>query len=220
MQRDLESIISGKDNDTYAKIVRIALEAFASETPAAVRMRDIAGRAGVNLALVNYHFQSKENLYAEIARMIVEYQKKVSANFFARFECVKESESREDAKTLIVDFLASRIRCESEKNKHVRNIILIMMREELCNTEAYSLFLKEIFISRVFAVAKLAEIASGGVFRGEESLIAAKMMLGLTHLFNTARTGFKYDLKWRRIGKKEAARVNVVAEKIVSKILE
>ena len=217
MQRDLESIISGKDNGTYAKIVRVALEAFASETPAAVRMRDIAGRAGVNLALVNYHFLSKENLYAEIARMIVEYQQKVSAEFFERFECVKKSESRDDAKNLIV---ASRIRCESEKNRHVRNIILIMMREELCNTEAYSLFLKEIFIPRVFAVAKLVEIASGREFSGEESLIAAKMMLGLTHLFNTARTGFKYDLKWRRIGKKEAERVNVVAEKIVSKILK
>ncbi len=50
--------------------------------------------------------------------------------------------------------------------------------------------------------------------------VAAKMMLGLTHLFNTARTGFKYDLKWRRTGKKEAARVNAVAEKIVAKILK
>ena len=155
MERDLESIISGKDNDTYAKIVRVALEAFASETPAAVRMRDIAGRAGVNLALVNYHFVSKENLYAEIARMIVDYQKKISAEFFARFAEVKKSGSRADARGLVSDFLASRIRCESEKNRHVRNIILIMMREELCNTEAYGLFLKEIFVPRVFAVAEL-----------------------------------------------------------------
>ena len=217
MQRDLESIISGKDNDTYAKIVRVALEAFATETPAAIRMRDIAGKAEVNLALVNYHFLSKENLYAEIAQMIVEYQKKVSAEFFDRLERVKKSKSREEARILITDFLASRIRCESEKNKHVRNIILIMMREELCNTQAYSLFLKEIFLPRV---AKLAEIASGGEFKGENSLIAAKMMLGLTHLFNSARTGFKYDLKWRRIGKKEAARVNAVAEKIAAKILK
>ena len=220
MERDLETIISGNAPDTYAKIVRVALGAFASETPAAVRMRDIASRAGVNLALVNYHFLSKENLYAEIARMIVEYQKKVSAEFFARFAEVEKSESRKDARALISDFLASRIRCESEKNRHVRNIILIMMREELCNTEAYALFLREIFVPRVFAVARLVEIASGGAFAGESSLIAAKMMLGMTHLFNTARTGFKYDLKWRRIGKKEAERVRVVAEKIVAKILD
>ena len=50
MERDLETIISDNAPDTYAKIVRVALEAFASETPAAVRMRDIASRAGVNLA--------------------------------------------------------------------------------------------------------------------------------------------------------------------------
>lgn len=219
MERDLEDIITGRENDTYAKIVRVALEAFATETPPAVRMRDIAGRAGVNLALVNYHFLSKENLYAEIARMIVCYQKKVSADFFERFEKIRESKSRREARRLIADFLESRIRCESEKNRHIRNIILIMMREELCNTEAYALFLKEIFIPRVFAVAELVEIASGGAFAGESSLIAAKMMLGMTHLFNTARTGFKYDLKWRRIGKKEAERVKAVAEKIVDRIL-
>lgn len=220
MERDFENIISGKSCDTYAKIVRVALEVFASETPAAVRMRDIAGRAGVNLALVNYHFVSKENLYGEIARMIVVYQKKVSAEFFARHAEVVKSKSRGDARRLIADFLASRIRCESEKNRHVRNIILIMMREELCNTEAYALFLKEIFLPRVKAVAELVGIASGGEFSGESSLIAAKMMLGLTHLFNTARTGFKYDLKWRRIGKKEAERVRAVADKIVNKILK
>ena len=65
----MESIISGGACDTYAKIVLVALEAFASETPAAVRMRDIADRAGVNLALENYHFVSKKNLNGEIARM-------------------------------------------------------------------------------------------------------------------------------------------------------
>lgn len=33
MERDLEDIITGRENDTYAKIVRVALEAFATETP-------------------------------------------------------------------------------------------------------------------------------------------------------------------------------------------
>lgn len=81
MERDLEDIITGRENDTYAKIVRVALEAFATETPPAVRMRDIAGRAGVNLALVNYHFLSKENLYAEIARMVVAIKKRCRRTF-------------------------------------------------------------------------------------------------------------------------------------------
>ena len=39
MERDLETIISGNAPDTYAKIVRVALEAFASETPAASNIK-------------------------------------------------------------------------------------------------------------------------------------------------------------------------------------
>lgn len=45
------------------KIKAAAREIFTSKGYGSARMRDIASKAGVNLALVNYYFRSKENLF-------------------------------------------------------------------------------------------------------------------------------------------------------------
>lgn len=53
MDSILDSILSQYKSDTAEKILRTALKMFAVATPAAVRMRDLAREAGVNLVAVN-----------------------------------------------------------------------------------------------------------------------------------------------------------------------
>lgn len=48
---------------TKERILKVANELFASLGFAATTVRDIAQRAEVNLAAINYHFKNKENLY-------------------------------------------------------------------------------------------------------------------------------------------------------------
>ena len=48
---------------TEAQIKEAARRVFTSKGFAATRTRDIAEESGVNLALINYYFRSKENLY-------------------------------------------------------------------------------------------------------------------------------------------------------------
>ena len=74
----------------------------------------------------------------------------------------------------------------------MRNIIVILMREEICNTEAFDIFLKELFVPRFKMMVELVEIASRGRLKGEDARIATRMLFGLTHLFNTARTGIAH----------------------------
>ncbi|HOP05688.1 MAG TPA: TetR/AcrR family transcriptional regulator [candidate division Zixibacteria bacterium] len=50
---------------TRAKIINAAVEEFAEYGKAGSRVDRIAGRAGVNKAMIYYHFQSKDNLYDE-----------------------------------------------------------------------------------------------------------------------------------------------------------
>lgn len=52
--------------DTIQKILEAAFKVFGSKGFAATRMRDIADEAGVNLALINYHFKSKEELFKTV----------------------------------------------------------------------------------------------------------------------------------------------------------
>lgn len=56
--------------DTRARILEAALREFSSLGLAGARMDQIAAAAGVNKALLYYHFDSKENLYVAAIEMI------------------------------------------------------------------------------------------------------------------------------------------------------
>ncbi len=49
--------------DTKSKILNVAQDLFAEKGFDGASIRDIAQRADVNIAAVNYHFKNKENLY-------------------------------------------------------------------------------------------------------------------------------------------------------------
>lgn len=54
---------SAKDSTTEQKIKEAAKKVFTQKGFAATRTRDIATAAGINLALLNYYFRSKEKLF-------------------------------------------------------------------------------------------------------------------------------------------------------------
>jgi len=61
---------SDRSAETRAKILDSALREFSTLGFAGARMDQIASTAGVNKALLYYHFDSKENLYAAAVEMI------------------------------------------------------------------------------------------------------------------------------------------------------
>ena len=58
-----EKEITAKDLSTEEKIKAAAKKLFTQKGFAATRTRDIAEEAGINLALLNYYFRSKEKLF-------------------------------------------------------------------------------------------------------------------------------------------------------------
>jgi AcrR family transcriptional regulator len=52
--------------DTRQRILDAALHEFAAKGYAGARVREIAGRAGVNTQLISYYFGGKEGLYQEV----------------------------------------------------------------------------------------------------------------------------------------------------------
>jgi TetR/AcrR family transcriptional regulator len=59
-----------RSSDTRARILEAALREFSALGMAGARMDQIAAAAGVNKALLYYHFDSKENLYIAAVEMI------------------------------------------------------------------------------------------------------------------------------------------------------
>ncbi|MBP8644723.1 MAG: CerR family C-terminal domain-containing protein [Syntrophobacteraceae bacterium] len=55
-----------KNDDTKARLIEAAGEVFAQHGFRSATVRDICSRAGVHVGAVNYHFGSKEGLYAAV----------------------------------------------------------------------------------------------------------------------------------------------------------
>lgn len=54
--------------DTRQRLIEAASDIFIEQGYKAAKIRDIVQRAGANIAAVNYHFNGKEGLYAEVIR--------------------------------------------------------------------------------------------------------------------------------------------------------
>lgn len=59
---------SDGDSGTRDKIIAAALDEFVAHGKAGARVDRIASAAGVNKAMIYYHFNSKENLYLEVVK--------------------------------------------------------------------------------------------------------------------------------------------------------
>jgi TetR/AcrR family transcriptional regulator len=64
------SALTDRSSETRARILDAALREFSTLGMAGARMDQIAAAAGVNKALLYYHFDSKENLYIAAVEMI------------------------------------------------------------------------------------------------------------------------------------------------------
>jgi len=60
------------DQDTKTTLLLTAAQLFAERGYAGASVREIVRRAGATLSAVNYHFESKERLYAEAVRYVTE----------------------------------------------------------------------------------------------------------------------------------------------------
>lgn len=61
-----------KPENSEEKIAESALEVFVNKGFAGARMQEIADRAGVNKALVNYYYRSKEKLYEVVFKRLLD----------------------------------------------------------------------------------------------------------------------------------------------------
>ena len=66
-----EKQMNEQEQTTEEKILEAASEVFTEKGFAGTRTRDIAEKAGINLALLNYYFRSKEKLFEQVMKIKV-----------------------------------------------------------------------------------------------------------------------------------------------------
>jgi TetR/AcrR family transcriptional regulator, regulator of cefoperazone and chloramphenicol sensitivity len=76
--------------DARSRIIEAAAEIIGREKNLNLTIRDIAARAGVNIASINYYFRSKENLLEEVERVLLEKVKSIYTGLFDQSIAARE----------------------------------------------------------------------------------------------------------------------------------
>ncbi|MBT4761658.1 MAG: TetR/AcrR family transcriptional regulator [Bdellovibrionaceae bacterium] len=90
------------NKNTKEKILEEASGLFAKHGFAATSVREIAGKANVNLASINYHFKNKENLYQEVFEYNYEFIKQ------AVHQCGKKTNTTEELTVAVFQLFLSK----------------------------------------------------------------------------------------------------------------
>ena len=95
----------GDTEDTKARLLAAAGELFAERGFEGATARQICDRAGVNLAAINYHFKSKEQLYVEAVRAAAPIFHEDLAQLESELAETPEEIKRERAKELLKRYI-------------------------------------------------------------------------------------------------------------------
>lgn len=101
------------DKDSRSKLIDAALPLFAVKGYAAVSIRELAEAAGVNVALINYHFGGKEGLYAAV----------IESQFSRLDELLKPVATMSSEPSERIRAYVKNIVTEHQRSPHLRRLI-------------------------------------------------------------------------------------------------
>ena len=125
---------------TRERILQIACEVFAKRGFRNTTVRDICQQAGVNVASVNYYFNSKEKLYEEVCKYACGIS---SDDADVRFKFDTSGKPEDQLKSFIQALLVNVLGTEPSNWRH-----MIMSREMVEPTNALSIVIKEMIKPR------------------------------------------------------------------------
>jgi len=143
--------------DSETKILMAAEKVFAEKGLKGARVKEIADLSGVNAALINYYFGSKENLY----RRVIE-------NFFVRVErlAISVMEQEVDARAKLYRLIEFGIDLLGE-NEYVSRIFV----REFVDSGPYSEVIIKGYLRRIFATAQKLVPPEAKMEKGREAQI-------------------------------------------------
>jgi AcrR family transcriptional regulator len=118
-----------RPNETRERLIDAAAPVFAEHGYRGATMREIADRAGANLAAAHYHFGSKQDLYREVARTLFERLERRIDESGGALDTETGGRSRED----LVALLRARVRAMLETFLEPGSVHATLMQRELAD---------------------------------------------------------------------------------------
>ena len=194
---------SSRSDQTRETLILAALQVFGRYGFDGASTRAIAKAAGVNLALIGYHFGGKRGLYLavfeHIGRQMQQRMVPVADEVMRRLEAVPEDEvaRRELAVQLMLTIFDGFTGMFGEQAS--AGGVRLILREQQDPTEAFQL-LYDASLSRMLALfTQLVTMASGLEATSEACRARTLMILGQVLVFYVARGTTSKYLAWESI---------------------
>ncbi|WP_431223200.1 transcriptional regulator CecR [Serratia sp. L9] len=194
-----------------------AIEVFGEYGIAGATTRDIAQRAGQNIAAITYYFNSKEGLYLAVAQWIADF---IEQNFRPQSEEIERfwllpAEQRlpehhlQHIKTGLLAFSTLMTQPQT------LNLSKIMSREQLSPTDAYPLIHQQVIAPLHHSLCRLLAGCTGMDENSTKIVLHTHALIGEVLSFRVGRETLLRQANWQQIGAEEATQISeVLAEHI------
>lgn len=137
-----------RSSETKESILNAAIKVFAARGFRDATIRQICSQAGVNVAMVNYHFKNKETLYAEVVRKLFSFA--TSEEMAALADGITDEKSWKEAVRRFVELFAGYMSVTTEPQVFAARIL----RWELTRPSSICRELQDAYGATVYEVLK------------------------------------------------------------------
>jgi len=96
----------GDEDSTKARILKASADLFAEKGYHGTTTREISDTAGVNIALIHYHWGSKEELWNAVNKSLVDIGSEIIVELFRKYPRLETHEDVEGMIGMIIDFMS------------------------------------------------------------------------------------------------------------------
>lgn len=203
---DMDETPSSRGDLTRENLVKTAMKIFARDGFDAASTRTIADEAGVNQALISYHFRNKNGLYLAVFEYIVQMmQSQFGAGMQVLNALIKDPNASDDLiKGALLNFCDGSI--DILVSEEMTDKAKLILREQQTPTEAFDIVYDGFMGPLINNIAALVGRLRPD-FTGEDLKIKAVTMFSQVIALRAARSTINRFLGWDNIGQSEAQKL-------------
>ncbi|MFE8103350.1 transcriptional regulator CecR [Brenneria goodwinii] len=207
-----KSTTSNRSDQTRQHLIEAALAVFGEFGPQAATTRDIANRAGQNIAAIAYHFHSKEGLYLAVASWIADYIRQTYHPLVEEIDAFMRLPQHQQSSEQLMEYLRrgiltfSRLMTRSE----TLNLSRIVTREQLSPTEAYPLIHQQVIEPMHRLLTTLVARYTGLDQNDPKVIVHTHALIGEVLSFRVARETILLRAGWKDIGNEQTTLIQQV----------
>lgn len=203
---DMDETPSSRGDLTRENLVKTAMKIFARDGFDAASTRTIADEAGVNQALISYHFRNKRGLYLAVFEFIVkDMNSKMGAPMAALKALIKDENANDELiNNVLFAFCDNAI--DLLVQEEMTDVAKLILREQQTPTEAFDIIYDGFMVLVISLISNLIGRLRPD-FSGEDLKIKTIIMFSQVVAIRAGRSAIMRFLDWENIGPNEAQKL-------------